>query len=152
MSLEWKLVARGGAARQVTYPCAKCAVCSGQLHIQSQPTHSCVWCQELGHHSRPNWVCRHHRICTKNFIAEVRKQADSLEKHIPTKLSSLEETWMASNLTHSEDPKYFPLLWHVLVLETVGFERVHMSRISYSALLHMSKFVMLILQMSCNFS
>ena len=41
---------------------------------------------------------------------------------------------------------------HVLVLETVGFERVHMSKISYSALLHMSKFVMLILQMSCNFS
>ena len=105
MSLEWKLVARGGAARQVTYPCAKCAVRSGQLHIQSQPTHSCVWCQELGHLSRPNWVCRHHRICTKNFIAEVRQQADSLEKHIPTKLGSLEETWMASNLTHSEDPR-----------------------------------------------
>ena len=123
MSCEWKLAARSGAARQVTYPCAKCAVKSGALHLQSQPTHSCSWCQQLGHLARPNWICRHHQICTKEVISQLREEVDLLmEKNMPKKVGSLEEVWMSSNLTHQVDPRNTPTPQNLTSTNSIHFK------------------------------
>ena len=106
MSCEWKLAGRGGAARQVTYPCTKCAVQSGSLHLQSQPTNICTWCRQLGHTGRDGWICRHHKICTKEVVAQLEDDVDKLEAMLPEKTEAIEELWDNSELEHKVDPRH----------------------------------------------
>ena len=121
MSCEWKLAGRGGAARQVTYPCTKCGVKSGSLHLQSQPTNLCVWCQQLGHTGREGWICRHHRICTEEVIAELKDDVDKFEAMLPEKTEAIEDLWDNSELEHKVDPRNDPTAVELGSMESIHY-------------------------------
>ena len=105
MSCEWKLLGRGGASQQATYPCSKCVVRSGELHRQTKPASECKVCIKLGHDKRPNWICRHHKICSKEHLKKVEEDLDVFKKEMPLIAEELKDIWADSKVIIQQDPR-----------------------------------------------
>ena len=106
MKCDWELSGRGGAAKQHTYPCSKCAIHSGQL---CQPSgikpDKCKTCTQLDHHHDPTWICRHVKMLTEEHTATLKKEVDDFRNGplplIAKDLALLEEH---SELSMQDDP------------------------------------------------
>ena len=108
MSCEWKLLGRGGAAQQVNFPCSKCTVRSGELHLPTGRVEDCSLCSQLGHSKKTNWVCRHHKMCTRAHVNSLQKEVDHFVKEMPSIYESLTDIWGDSELIMQEDPRMDP--------------------------------------------
>ena len=123
MSCEWKLLGRGGAAQQAKFPCSKCAVQSGRLHlpkIEHEP--SCTLCKHLGHHERTNWKCYHHTMCTKTHLSTLENEMRQFQKDMPIIQKNLNRIWADSKLTMKIDPRNVPSEQQRTDLQCIHFD------------------------------
>ena len=122
MSCEWKLFGRGGAAQQVTYPCSKCVVRSGELHAETQPASECKICVKLGNDERKNWICRHHKICSKEHIQQVEEDITEFIKEMPIIAKTMKSIWAKSQVIIQQDPRCVPSGMEKGSLQSVHFD------------------------------
>jgi hypothetical protein len=78
-SARWKCTGRGGAAKNVTYPC-ECCTCSSLDLAKPQIQANCLWCRVLGHNEETNGVrCYHHKILTEERLDNMEVDLEMLE-------------------------------------------------------------------------
>ena len=108
MNCDWKLGGRGGAAKQVKFPCAKCAIQSGQLHQSSQKPIDCSICKQIHHHLDPEWVCMHTKICTEEVVQTLKSEVDEFKKSMPLLAKDMDLLEEESEISTEDDPRSDP--------------------------------------------
>ena len=110
MSCEWKLLGRGGAAQQATFPCSKCTARSGELHLPNskEVKQSCTLCKQLGSLEDPEIKCYHHTMCTKELLSTLEEDVKQFKKEMPNIHKNLQKVWADSKITMKVDPRSVP--------------------------------------------
>ena len=110
MSCDWKLMGRGGAAKQRRFPCSKCATESGKLHQRTnKEKKDCRFCVMLGKSTDPHFICRHVKMCTESHMAELKKEVKDFRKGtMPEMSKDLAKLKKHSMLNMDHDPKGNP--------------------------------------------
>ena len=107
MCSDWKLSDKGGAAKNVTYPCSKCNITSAHLASPNAAMEQCKWCIELGYTELEDWNCYHSSMCTEEFIGKLEVDVKQFKKEMPTISKKLESLWKKSKIKvdRTEDPR-----------------------------------------------
>ena len=108
MSCEWKLLGRGGAAQQVTFPCSKCTVRSGELHLSKNRVSACKLCKQLKHVDKPGWVCYHHTMCTPEHMADMHGEVKRFTDEMPEIQKKFTKIWADSMISIPNDQRLTP--------------------------------------------
>ena len=122
MSCEWKLLGRGGAAQQATFPCSKCTVRSGELHLPTNKPSECSLCKQLGHHLKENWTCYHHSMCTDEHLESLKEEVRQFKKDMPEIQAGLKRIWADSTLCMQEDPRSVPSDFQKGSIDSIHFD------------------------------
>ena len=124
MSCEWKLLGRGGAAQQATFPCSKCTVKSGELHLSAEEdkVKSCLLCKKLGHQEKPDWVCYHHKMCTSEHLSHLDEEVKLFAKIMSEIRKNLTKIWADSKLTMKVNPRTVPSVQQKKDIECIHFD------------------------------
>ena len=111
MSVEWKLSGKGGAAKNATYPCAKCTVKSGALHTEAGKPSQCKWClhQDYLAHDKGT-ICYHAPMCTPKHMKKMNDQVKTFEDAMPKIAEDISTIWSDCKIAISAaiDPRAPP--------------------------------------------
>ena len=123
MSCDWKLMGRGGATKVCTFPCAKCTIRSGNLHLPTNTDHTkCKVCIQLGHDLDPEWKCHHTSMCTEENLAELQEEVDKFKKTMPQLGSDLSVLRETSEIHVENDPRVAPTSAEKSSLRSIHFD------------------------------
>ena len=123
MSCDWKLMGRGGAAKQHKFPCSKCTVQSGKLHQRTGKPANCDFCIQLGRGEDPTWICRHTKMCTEKYVKELKKEVkDFRESTMPQISKDIKALRNESQLSINHDPRLDPTDEHKTNITCIHFD------------------------------
>ena len=123
MSCDWKLMGRGGATKVCTFPCAKCTIRSGNLHLPTTTDHTnCKVCIQLGHDLDPEWKCHHTTMCTEENLVELQEEVDKFKQTMPQLGSDLSVLRDTSEIWVDNDPRVAPTSAEKSSLRSIHFD------------------------------
>ena len=100
LSVVWKILCVGGAAKVHSRPCHCCAVTSADLEVPN--ARHCTICQTI-HSDKPNWKCYHHPMLTEETLDSLEEELLKIsDSTVPEKEQRIE---MESLINREEDPR-----------------------------------------------